>query len=372
MEITARAKSHGQNHSRDKQADDEMSVQINKSDKLIDQKSAMWNGNELKNLQKTVVFITYLEKGIYNWNLIPKNKPYLQEINVYQSQDDKIIFIPKINNPSQDGDRRPWYSFIFINLGLNKLTVRAKAKKQFFSFDDDDLKIIINSIDGQKILNESKRSHKDWFWCGKILKGKSKEFSREFDSTSSPKSIEFYSDRTPLLEEISFDFKKPTKPLPPTKRIPTKDDPAWTGDFNDDSDEILLARLIFGEARGEPDEARIWVAGVVLNRVKAKAWPDTIHEVILKKGHFDPFKESDSNYDNIIDPLKNADRDTQEIWYRCNEIAEEIITGKLANPTEATHFHGKGTTREEFERKIVPNGRFLKKIGNTYFYWSPN
>lgn len=68
----------------------------------------------------------------------------------------------------------------------------------------------------------------------------------------------------------------------------------------------------------------------------------------------------------------NADENTQKIWYRCYEIAEEIITGTLTNPTEATHFHGKGTSREEFERKIVPNGRFLKKIGNTYFYWSPN
>ena len=157
-----------------------------------------------------------------------KNKPYLQEINVYRTQDDKITFIPKINNPSEDGDRRPWYSFVLIDLGLNKLTIRAKAKKQFFSFDDDDLKIL---IDNEPTKNGVKKSHKDWFWCGKILKGKSKEFSREFDSTLLPKSIEFYSDRTPQIEEINFEFNIQSKPSIPTKTILPKDDPIWTGDF---------------------------------------------------------------------------------------------------------------------------------------------
>lgn len=369
VEITARAKNHGQNHSFYKQSDDELSVQIDELKDFTKEKSAKWNGNELKNLKKTAVFITYLEKGIYNWNFIPKNKPYLQEINIYKAEDEKVTFTPTINNPSQDGDRRPWYSFILVNIGLNKLTVQAKAKKQLFSFDDDDLKLL---IDNEPAKNESKKSHEDWFWCGKILKGKSKEFSREFDSTSLPKSIEFYSDRTPLIEEIGFEFQKSTKPFPPAKRFPTKDDPIWTGDFNDDSEIILLARLIFGEARGEPDEARIWIAGAVLNRVQAKAWPDTIRQVILQPKQYDPFKATDKNYPIIIDPLKNANEETIKIWYRCYEIAEEIITGTLTNPTEATHFHGKGTSREEFERKIVPNGRFLKKIGNTYFYWSSN
>jgi len=34
--------------------------------------------------------------------------------------------------------------------------------------------------------------------------------------------------------------------------------------------------------------------------------------------------------------------------------------------------NGKGVTRKWFEKNVVPNGKFLKKIGDTYFYWSPN
>jgi hypothetical protein len=49
-----------------------------------------------------------------------------------------------------------------------------------------------------------------------------------------------------------------------------------------------------------------------------------------------------------------------------------VLTGKIAKPAEATHFHGIGVTRDWFEKNIVPNGKFLRKIGDTYFYWSPN
>lgn len=238
VDITARAKSHGQNHSFNKQADDELSVQIDESKDFTNEKAAIWNGNELKNLQKTVVFITYLEKGLYQWSLIPKNKPFLGQINTYRIQDEKVTFIPTINNPSEDGDRRPWHSFILVNIGLNKLTVHAKAKKQFFSFDDDDLKII---IDGGKVFNESKKSHNEWFWCGKILKGKSKEFTREFPTNTSRKSIEFYSDRTPLLEEISFEFDKPFQLLPPMSPKIQVYDKTDQNDYNRFDNEIVKA-----------------------------------------------------------------------------------------------------------------------------------
>lgn len=70
------------------------------------------------------------------------------------------------------------------------------------------------------------------------------------------------------------------------KRIPTVDDPCWTGDFRDDPDDILLARLIFGEAEDQSKEAKIWVGGSVLNRIRMKAWPNTLYDVILQKGKF--------------------------------------------------------------------------------------
>lgn len=94
--------------------------------------------------------------------------------------------------------------------------------------------------------------------------------------------------------------------------------------------------------------------------------------MILQEKQYDPFKTSDVNFSKIIDPLKDADRDTKKAWYVCYEIASDIISDKMKNPTEATHFHGRGISRTWFEKYVVPNGKFLKKIRDTYFYWSPN
>lgn len=48
----------------------------------------------------------------------------------------------------------------------------------------------------------------------------------------------------------------------------------------------LLARLINGEARGEPYEGQVAVGAVVLNRVKSSQFPNTISGVIYQKGQF--------------------------------------------------------------------------------------
>lgn len=49
----------------------------------------------------------------------------------------------------------------------------------------------------------------------------------------------------------------------------------------------LLARLVNGEARGEPYIGQVAVAAVVLNRVRSAAFPNTISGVIFQTGAFD-------------------------------------------------------------------------------------
>ncbi|NLB53364.1 MAG: spore cortex-lytic enzyme [Syntrophomonadaceae bacterium] len=51
-------------------------------------------------------------------------------------------------------------------------------------------------------------------------------------------------------------------------------------------DLLDLARVIHGEARGEPYNGQVAVAAVVLNRVKAKIFGNTIQEVIHQPGAF--------------------------------------------------------------------------------------
>lgn len=49
----------------------------------------------------------------------------------------------------------------------------------------------------------------------------------------------------------------------------------------------LLARLVYGEARGEPYIGQVAVAAVVLNRVRHASFPNTIAGVIYQAGAFD-------------------------------------------------------------------------------------
>lgn len=52
------------------------------------------------------------------------------------------------------------------------------------------------------------------------------------------------------------------------------------------SNSYLLARLIYGEARGEPYVGQVAIAAIVLNRVKSSQFPNTISGVIYQNGAF--------------------------------------------------------------------------------------
>lgn len=54
-----------------------------------------------------------------------------------------------------------------------------------------------------------------------------------------------------------------------------------------ENEVTILARLVNGEARGEPYIGQVAVAAVVLNRVRHAAFPNTISGVIFQTGAFD-------------------------------------------------------------------------------------
>lgn len=61
------------------------------------------------------------------------------------------------------------------------------------------------------------------------------------------------------------------------------------GEFTvDEETMILLAAIIHCEARGESYEGQVAVGAVVLNRVRSKAYPDTIRGVVYAPGQFTP------------------------------------------------------------------------------------
>ena len=61
------------------------------------------------------------------------------------------------------------------------------------------------------------------------------------------------------------------------------------------NDLNLLARIVYGEARGELYTGQVAVAAVVLNRVKSSSFPNTVSGVIYQKGAFDAVSDGQFN-----------------------------------------------------------------------------
>ena len=64
---------------------------------------------------------------------------------------------------------------------------------------------------------------------------------------------------------------------------------------NNSSNVNLLARAIYGEARGEPYTGQVAVGAVIMNRVKSSKFPNTIAGVIYQSGAFDAVSDGQIN-----------------------------------------------------------------------------
>lgn len=79
------------------------------------------------------------------------------------------------------------------------------------------------------------------------------------------------------------------------------------------SDVDLLARLIHGEARGEPYVGMVAVGAVVLNRVKSSRFPNTLAGVIYQSGAFDAVSDGQINL-TPNEQSRRAARDALNGW----------------------------------------------------------
>jgi N-acetylmuramoyl-L-alanine amidase len=79
------------------------------------------------------------------------------------------------------------------------------------------------------------------------------------------------------------------------------------------NDVYLLARLVYGEARGEKYKGMVAVAAVVLNRVKSSQFPGTIAKVIYQRGAFSVVDDGQINLSPNQQSL-DAARDAMNGW----------------------------------------------------------
>ncbi len=369
IEIIASAKSWWQNlrsfKLRSLFKDDDISLVLDRleittsNSNDIDARSA-WNGNELKGLLKTVLIAIHLKKGKHVLNFTPDQSPYLKSITVSQlDQPDKITYIPTDNNPAQTGQGRPWLSFVLINLAVKNIIILAKADKR--GRDDDDLKLIIDrEIQKNNPSAGGKNPHQDWYWCGKVSKGEEKKFAKQVNWNGGSHYLGLWADESPFLYKIELALADNSQP-----RIPTVDDPEWTGDFNDDSEQMILARAIFGEARSLPEKGRIAVGWSIKNRVIDVRWGDNYHDVILEDKQYSAFNKNDPNYPYVLNPL--SDPSQADDWLECYKIAGQVMVGEVSDPTGGANHYFSEFIKPPYWTKNK-NAHLKLKVGNTLFY----
>lgn len=128
----------------------------------------------------------------------------------------------------------------------------------------------------------------------------------------------------------------------------------------------VLARTLWGEARGEKKSGREAVASVVLNRVAhAQArggrfwWGNDVIGVCLKPWQFSCWNPSDPNRAKL-ERLDESDK----IFRQCLNIAKAALAGELTDGVNgATHYHVEGLS-PPWAKGLEP----VAQIGRHVFY----
>ncbi len=122
----------------------------------------------------------------------------------------------------------------------------------------------------------------------------------------------------------------------------------------------IMARTIYGEARGETQLAKLAVASVILNRVRKGGWfGNSIIEVCKKPKQFSCWNSDDPNRAKI-EAVGWGDLDFQ----RCALAALQALTAQEADPTQgATHYHAIG-----IKPKWADSLKMFGSIGHHVFY----
>jgi N-acetylmuramoyl-L-alanine amidase len=122
----------------------------------------------------------------------------------------------------------------------------------------------------------------------------------------------------------------------------------------------ILARTLYGEARGESVRGKEAVACVIMNRVrKPRWWGKSVEEVCRRPWQFSCWNRTDPNCAKI-QQVDDGDR----VFRICVRIAQRAIAGVIDDPTKgATHYHTRNVL-PDWAKALSPSA----EIGNHLFY----
>jgi len=215
LKVKAKAKSEKQRDSID---DEDITIKIdtlefpkpNTLSKLINS-PASFNGGKLHNTEQIIYFIIYLKTGEHTIELIPQHgdgsdiiEVSYDEINIQNNQ-----VTLNLNQQLEDRDKNPWITFVLVEIGVKSFSIETKVR--WHLFDGDDIKVIING----QIQKATTKYRKDWIIKTNPLNifGKTETVKLTPNLPTQPYNyIDLYTDKTPTLKSISFEFIEQEKP----------------------------------------------------------------------------------------------------------------------------------------------------------------
>lgn len=184
--------------------DDELKVSLD-----IPEKTLFWNGNDLKGLTQLGIIISKLSSGNHTILLEPKNTPRLESVQIFGLTENELNLKTILGRKIEDGNRRPWLKILFNRVILKQLGIKASCQSgKFYGItdrDDDDLQVI---IDREVIRNDEPKSHQNWYWCGRTLKGGSKSIELQPENSNEITAISLLADRSPNIESFTVTLEK--------------------------------------------------------------------------------------------------------------------------------------------------------------------
>lgn len=169
-------------------------------DKYFDS-PASFSGGTLHGRKKIIFFVIWLSEGKHTVSLVPDIAATLLEINVVEVSEDSAtntLQLP-LQAQAEDGDRRPWLTFVCVDCSLSEFSAELILHRRFL--DSDDVKII---TDGFIKRNNQSKFRKFWYFIASLLKGERQTESFPVNLPSGLHYIEFWADRMPILEKITF------------------------------------------------------------------------------------------------------------------------------------------------------------------------
>jgi spore germination cell wall hydrolase CwlJ-like protein len=130
----------------------------------------------------------------------------------------------------------------------------------------------------------------------------------------------------------------------------------------DAEDRDYMIRTIAFESAGEPEEGKVAVAHVILNRIKHGGWGDTIKDVVTSPWQFEPWMTKREEMEKLS-PNDPSYKDAAQ-------IADAVLAGQVPDPTAGAMYFLNPTVVRERRGGSLPSWAQGEgqPIGNHTFY----